>query len=334
MTQLFRRQVRRICTERGEVWLDRSVPRANPTVALHVTFAFASCLASCGGRTATFLEGVPAAVAPSLDASAADDAGVSQDAGLPVDTGAQADTGGLPSPRLAVLTGEGTLAGLSGPDTAQVIFYPEEGLPPACALIGADGECSVVTCPLTPALPPSDNAGTVVASVGSASTVIPYSGTSPTGTYSGVNIDAIFTTGDTMEFRGPGGPDVPAFDVSVTAPNLVVLDPPWFTTEVTIDTTRDLSLSWGAAPTGDAVFSVTDASGHALICYFDARPGGAVVPQENLAAFKDLVGDAGTNAEFFVATRVTVAVVGWQLLANAITWSGADVSQYGAVILE
>ena len=70
------------------------------------------------------------------------------------------------------------------------------------------------------------------------------------------------------------------------------------------------------------------------MCFFDALPGGAVVPQADLASLKGLVAGAPTNAEFLVATRVGATVSGWQLEAIGIVWFGADVSQYGAVTLQ
>jgi hypothetical protein len=241
-----------------------------------------------------------------------------------------------PTPvRFGLVQAWGTLPGLSGPDEAWADFYQEEGLPPACALMGPSGTCSVVTCPGQgqPVSSASLNAGTLAAGVAGVSTMFPYVGTSPSGTYPETNIDAIFTTGDTMGFSGPGGPDVPPFDISVTAPNLSQLDPPWFTTEVTIDTTVDLPISWGSAPSGDAAFSVGDASGHELGCFFDAALGTAVVPEPDLAALKALVAGASANAEFFVASRATTSVSSWQIQATAVVWYGATVSQYGAVLL-
>jgi len=296
-----------------------------------VPFALVPTLAACGARTA--LETGPGVDAGVRDAS-------SQDAGPSVDASPSADATPPPGARYGLVSGSGTLAGLSGPDVAQVVFFPQQGLPPACALVGARGTCAVVTCPSAQSLPASMNAGTVVAAVGTASSPIPYSGSSPTGTYQGANLDAIFTTGDTMRFHGPGGPDVPPFDVAATGPDLVQLDPPWFTTEVTIDTTRDLPVSWGPAPNGgDAVFSVGDFSvgdtaAHELVCFFDATAGSAVVPQADLAALKALVAGAQTDAEFFVAARVATSVAGWQIQASAVVWAGATVSQYGAVILQ
>jgi hypothetical protein len=292
-------------------------------------------LAACGARTGFYDAASDAGHPLPFDGGAALDApGVSADA-----SGGTIDAPTGPALRYGVLTGEGTRSDLSGPDDAFIAFYPEDGLPPACALAGPSGQCSVVTCPVSQSasssLPASANAGTVTASVGTVTASMSYAGTSPTGTYEGAYVNAIYTTGDTMRFHGPGGPDVPPFDVSVSAPDLVELDPPWFTTEVTIDTTKDLPLSWGAAPSGgDAVFTVADAAGHELVCFFDARPGGAVVKEADLAAFKALVGGAAVNAEFLVANRAQTSVPGWQLEALGIVWFGADVSQYGAVILE
>jgi hypothetical protein len=230
----------------------------------------------------------------------------------------------------------GTLPGLSGPDEVWADFYEDEALPPACALVGPSGTCSVVTCPgqEQPVSTASLNAGTLVASVAGSPTTYPYDGVSPTGTYPESNVDAIFTTGDTMTFTGPGGPDVPPFGISVTAPDLSQLDPPWFTTEVTIDTTVDLPISWSASASGDAVFSVGDASGHELVCFFDAAAGAGVVPEANLAALKALVNGAAVNAEFFVASRVTTRVGEWQIQATGVIWYGATVSQFGAVLLQ
>jgi hypothetical protein len=229
----------------------------------------------------------------------------------------------------------GTLSGLSGPDEAYAEFYPQEGLPPACALIGPTGTCAVVTCPERgqPVSAASLNAGTVVASVLGVSTPIAYAGPSPSGSYPETNVDAIFTTGATMAFAGPGTPDVPAFDIKVTAPNLSQLDPPWFTTEVTIDTTADLPLSWAASRAGDAIFSVSDASGHEMVCFFDAAAGVGVVPKTELAALRSLLAGAAANAEFFVAARATVQTSGWQIQGVGVVWYGATVSQYGGVKL-
>jgi len=309
------------------------------TPASFLPVAIVSGLTACGARTAldvgaafdagmvdaTFLD------ATSLDATSLD--ATSPDA-TSLDVRAPADVHPAPV-RFGLVQAWGTLPGLSGPDEAWADFYSEEGLPPACALISPTGTCSVVTCPGQgqPVSSASLNAGTLVAAVAGSSTMFPYDGTSPTGTYPETNVDAIFTTGDTMSFSGPGGPDVPPFDISVTAPNLSQLDPPWFTTEVTIDTTVDLPISWGSAPSGDAVFSVGDASGHELVCFFEAALGTAVVPQADLAALKALVAGASANAEFFVASRATTSVASWQIQATGVIWYGATVSQYGAVLL-
>ncbi|MFI5301293.1 MAG: hypothetical protein ACHREM_24680, partial [Polyangiales bacterium] len=169
--------------------------------------------------------------------------------------------------------------------------------------------------------------------VGTSTTPIVYGGTSPTGAYTGANLNVRFTTGDAIRFRGAGSADVPAFDVSVTASDLVELDPPWFTTKVTIDTSTDLALSWGAATRGDAMFTIGDGVGHTLACAFDATVRRATVPKANLAAMKLLVGDAPVNATFYVATRAEVDVPGWRILALAIVWFGANFSQSGAIVL-
>jgi hypothetical protein len=249
------------------------------------------------------------------------------------DGGVAAEEAG-PSVRYGLLTAETTESDLSGPELVLATFYQQEDLPPACASVGSRGTCSVVTCPASPSLPPSANAGTIVASVGSQSTSIPYVGTSPSGMYSGANLNFEFTTGDTITLQGPGGPDVPPFEVSATASNLVQLDLPWFTMPTTIDTTQPLPLAWQPASAGDAVFEISDANGHELVCFFDASSSGASVPQGDLASLKALAGGAATHALFLVASRATSSVPGWQIQLSVIVWYGGDWSQYGSVVLQ
>lgn len=294
-----------------------------------LTVVIASSLAACGARSALDL-------GTHVDASGVEATRTGFDAG-PGDASSRdvrAPGDAKPAPvHFGLLQAWGTLAGLSGPDEVWADFYPEAGLPPACALVGPSGTCSVVTCPgqEQPVSVASLNAGTIVAAVGGGSTMLTYG--VPTGAYGEWNVDGIFATGDTMTFSVPGGPEVPSFDISVTAPNLSQLDPPWFTTEVTIDTTVELPISWSAAPSGDAIFSVGDASGHEIVCFFEAASGGAVVPQADLAALKALVAGGAASAEFYVATRTMTSVAAWQLQAVGVVWYGATVSQYGTVIL-
>jgi hypothetical protein len=232
--------------------------------------------------------------------------------------------------RVGLVFASTTRPGLSGPEDVTAVFS-RDPIPLACADVGPRGSCALVTCPTSMTALSSIDGGPIALSVGSQTTSMAYDAAN--GRYPGASLNFAFTTGDTIRVQGGGASGVPAYDLSTTAPNLVELDPPWFTRRMTITTTSDLRLSWGDAPTGDAIFHLSDASGHVLVCFFDASPRSGVVPRAQLSAFRAVA--AGTvNASFYVADRASIDRGDWTIAASTITWYGASWSQGGEVTLE
>ncbi len=234
--------------------------------------------------------------------------------------------------RVGIVSATTTRPGLSGPEDVTAVFF-DDALPPACADIGDRGTCAVVTCPKLAAPPPSINAGSIDVNVRGEIVRLAYGDQTP-GWYPALNLSMVFTTGDTIRFTGGGGDGgVPAFNLTATAPNLVELDPPWFTKRMTIATSSDLSLTWGAAPTGDAVFHLSDDAGHLAVCFFDASARRGTISRADLSAFKALA-TGKVNALFYVAARDEIERQGWIVNASVVVWSGANWSQAGEVTLE
>jgi hypothetical protein len=103
---------------------------------------------------------------------------------------------------------------------------------------------------------------------------------------------------------------------------------------MTIATTSDLPLSWGAASSGDAILHLSDDAGHVAVCFFDASARRGAFPRSYLSSFKSIASGAVT-AIFYVAARNTqTGPHGWTMQASAVTWYGASWSQAGEVTLE
>ncbi len=118
-----------------------------------------------------------------------------------------------------------------------------------------------------------------------------------------------FAGGDTLQATSAGGPDLPAFNVSVVAPSAVTLSAPVCgnATCADVDRTKDLVVTWtgGGAGKLQAIYE-TLSDQHAVIvtCTFSAASGTGTVPLAVLAKL-EATGDPGiTGAGFGYATYI------------------------------
>jgi hypothetical protein len=232
------------------------------------------------------------------------------------DAGSAAAAAAAPEPLVLQAVG-------GGPGQVQaevVLLEPGVGPQQTCTAPVNAGACQMTTCKFggigSPA-PGYGNFGTISASVGSTTVSLVYLFTGyPTAAFpSSVSLGP----GDTMRFRGGNGADVPSFDVSATIPALAAITSPVATAEggaPTIDTSRDLSVTWSPIAMGQVHFQLEGgdfSSGGfpvSVTCKFDGSTGTGVVPQTLLASLKDLSGTSPTYASLGSELDATTVVGG------------------------
>jgi hypothetical protein len=261
----------------------------------------------------------------------------------PSDAASQLDSGltesGLPAgtTHLGEVAATGTAGGTS---FASADFFRRDREPTACGLALPVGQCAVARCS-TAANPRSENAGTIVASALGSTATLSYEGADPHGSYPVTTFPAsvALAAGDTIQFAGAGGPDVPTFDVSVTMPVLGIILSPAFVDDEIIDTSMDLDVSWQSIPSGLAVFTVYTTMlgierGFGLTCVFDGPSGSGVVPAADLQSIKDLSEGGEASVGFLAVSRTQVVAGDWAIEAIAAIGSGGPMAQFGPVTLK
>jgi hypothetical protein len=219
-------------------------------------------------------------------------------------------------------------------------FFPEAGVPAACAFAGPPGECSIAVCSSVLAKDVSSNAGAIIATAVGATMRINYRGRAPIGHYpiAMFPLSVAFEPDDMIRFETLGGPDITAFKASVTMPVVGQLITPAFVPGEVIDTTQDLSVTWQPIPFGDAVLTISTSGfdierDYGLTCVFDGQTGSAVVSQADLAALAALVPDGQATIGFLAMSRSLVVAEDWAIEAVAFMGSGGAVEQIGPVTL-
>jgi hypothetical protein len=295
--------------------------------AATVSISLFALVAACGARTPIDLGGTTSSGDDDADASVPD-AGV--DSSLPANVPIH----------LGYVGAIGTTGAGADGTFAFARFYPEP-VDPACGYLGAVGTCVVVTCFDGGDAPLSDDAGLINAMVTPSGdgTLLPYDGASPTGMYPTATF-MLASDGDPgteFDFVGRGAVDVPAFDVDVTMPDAATLLSPVVQVSTTIDTSTDLSVTWGGISSGDAVFALApEASTNTsptLICFFDGSTGHGVVPRADLAQIKAASPGGEAQLSFFGMARASTTAGAWTVAAIAVDETGSG-AQSGVVTLE
>lgn len=146
------------------------------------------------------------------------------------------------------------------------------------------GNCRLLVC--TPSSQPPSvetspmSAGTITLSTPLTSLTLVPKADATYDTLSGFG--SLWAPGDTVDVQVSGG-EVPAFSTSVVAPSPVnvtapALDP---ATPLTIDTTKDLAISWAGSSVGEVIAGVSTYSASevaVLNCKFDPAAGHGVLP--------------------------------------------------------
>ncbi len=130
-----------------------------------------------------------------------------------------------------------------------------------------------------------------------------------------------YRAGEVYTLAGSGGPDVPAFSVSVTAPSAVTVTQPDLSTLTGIDSNQDFVLRWqgndGVGEIEVELMGGTADDPDAIVCRF-ADDGEGVVPASLLAELRD-------------ALNANVSPVG-NLPGFVVSGSGVSIGQGGVTL--
>jgi hypothetical protein len=295
--------------------------RAFPIRGAVVAFA-ALAFAACGGTS------TPAADA-STDVGAGDSA---------------SPHGG--SATVDAATGDGrtirlqAFGGGPGEVAAQVSLAVEAGGGPqmTCSAPLAAGACQLISCQLGGIVSPAagkGNFGPLSASVGATTVPLTYDGIGYPTVYFPSSIT--LGTGGTMTFHGGNGADVPKFDVPATIPGLAVLTAPVPATDggaATIDTSRNLSVTWSPISIGQIQFRLSERStsvGGVAIdvsCTFEGASGSGVVSHALLSTLKEMSGTNPTYAYVSSYVEATTVVGGLTLVMQSFQSSATVVRSF------
>jgi hypothetical protein len=200
------------------------------------------------------------------------------------------------------------------------------------------GACQLTTCQLGGIASPGPGGdfGAVTVSVGATSESLTFNG----GGYGIVYFPSSITlgAGGIMKFHHDatrGG--APAFDVDATIPGLAVLTSPVPPTEdagATIDTSRDLSVTWSPIRIGQIHFRLYDdgvavgAFVSSIACTFDGASGAGVVSSALLSSLKQMSTAASMYAGVSSDLNVTNVVNGLTILTQSYQTPPATVHDF------
>ncbi|HVV48292.1 MAG TPA: hypothetical protein VHO06_01415 [Polyangia bacterium] len=219
--------------------------------------------------------------------------------------------------------------GPSGDVAADVtISSPGIGPQETCAAPVVAGACQFTSCQVggigSPGPDYDDDLGPITATVGT-TTVALTQNLKGLGTVV-FPAPVALGTGGIMRFQAGEGGMVPAFDVSVTIPDVGVITSPVPATAggaATVDTSQDLSVTWAPISVGQIKFRLSgggSAPGDLAVliaCTFDGAPGSGVVPQTLLASLKQMSGTSPVYAELSAGLDATTVVDGLTIIAES-----------------
>jgi hypothetical protein len=206
-----------------------------------------------------------------------------------------------------------------------------------------EGDCTLLDCAFSGATPPPPqylDAGAIELAGGSrAVTLQPQPGGSYTSESS--TTSALFAGGETLTATIAGAGDIPAHEVTLTAPSSVALTTPDLDEPITIDRNGPLALAWSGGGAGRVrvAVGVSFLDGSTLVrtaavsCSFPASAGSGTVPASLLGAMPattptdygsisvDVTSEtsvvAGDYATRFYATAMATAPMGGQAATQA-----------------